>query len=93
MSQSLNKLTLSDFRNDPAQINRLIERGEPVLLTENGKPRLVVQDAYAYDNLLQALERAEAVAGIRQGLTSMANGKGLSASSFFEFMRHKHQIP
>ncbi len=37
------------------------------MLTVNGKAEVVVQDAEAYQSLLDRLERAEAIAAIRQG--------------------------
>ncbi len=86
--------TLAEFRQDTEQhIYNLKESGDPVLLTVDGKPAVVVQDVRAYDHLLQALEKAEAYSGIRKGLSSMAKGEGQSAKTFFGELRQKHQIP
>ena len=93
MAPLVERLSLEAFRQDPEQrLHDLKASGDPVLLTVDGKPAVVVQDAQAYDHLMQALERAEAAAGIRRGLTSMAQGQGQEAGSFFGEMRQKHQI-
>lgn len=85
---------LTDFlRNHKEHIERLKKRGRAELLTINGKAEIVVQDAEAYQKLLEAVERAETVAGIRRGLESMKQGKGRPAEEFFAEMRKKHKIP
>ena len=44
--------------------------------TVNGKAELVVQDASAYQELLDLVDRAEALIGIQRGLDSMDRGEG-----------------
>jgi hypothetical protein len=46
-----------------------------MVLTVNGRAEMVVQDAASYQATLDALERAEANAGIRRGLQAMAEGR------------------
>ncbi len=46
-----------------------------MVLTVNGRAEMVVQDAASYQQTLDALERAEANAGIRRGLEDMAKGR------------------
>ena len=85
---------LTDFlRNHKEHIERLKKRGRAELLTVNGKAEIVVQDAEAYQKLLDAVERAETIAGIRRGLESMKQGKGRPAEEFFAELRKKHKIP
>ncbi|HKQ49583.1 MAG TPA: type II toxin-antitoxin system Phd/YefM family antitoxin [Phycisphaerae bacterium] len=85
---------LTDFlRNHKEHIERLKKRGRAELLTVNGKAEIVVQDAEAYQKLLEAVERAETIAGIRRGLESMTQGKGRPAEEFFAELRKKHKIP
>lgn len=85
---------LTDFlRNHKEHIERLKKRGRAELLTVNGKAEIVVQDAEAYQKLLEAVERAETIAGIRRGLESMKQGKGRPAEEFFTESRRKHNIP
>jgi PHD/YefM family antitoxin component YafN of YafNO toxin-antitoxin module len=86
--------SLSDFqRRAREHIRRLKKSGRPEVLTVNGRAELVVQDAESYQALLDALERAETIAGIRVGLDSMARGEGEPAQKALETMRKKHRIP
>src|SRR5262245_31574609 len=58
--------SLTDFqRHAKEHIERLKQTGRPEVLTVNGKAELVVQDAEAYQKLLDLLDRAEALEGIR----------------------------
>ncbi len=58
--------SLSDFkRNTVDLLDRLRKTGHPLVLTINGKAELVVQDAVAYQALL---DRVEAIGGIQRGL-------------------------
>ena len=51
--------SLTDFhRNSTAHCRRLKSSGRPQVLTVNGKAVLVVQDAAAYQRLLEVVERA-----------------------------------
>lgn len=52
--------SLTDFaRNAKAHLRRLKRTGRPELLTVNGKAEVVVQNASAYQRLLDALEKLE----------------------------------
>ena len=52
--------SLTDFaRNTKAHLRRLKRTGRPELLTVNGKAEVVVQNATAYQRLLETLERLE----------------------------------
>ncbi len=48
------------LRNFRACAARLKETRQPMVLTVNGKAKLVVQDAASYQTLLDRLQRAEA---------------------------------
>ena len=52
-----------------------------------GQIEVVVQDAEAYQELLDRLERAEAVAGLREGLDSMEEGEGRPLDDVIEEIR------
>lgn len=85
--------SLTDFqRNTKVHLERLKETGKPQVLTVNGKAEIVVQDADSYQKLLEAFERLEAIAGIRQGLDEVRQGKTKVANKVFEAMRKKHKI-
>src|SRR2546430_13732302 len=53
--------TLSRSRNTAEFIKRLEETGAPVLLTVNGKAKLVVQDAASYQRIRELLDQAETI--------------------------------
>lgn len=86
--------SLTDFkRNTAAFMRRLRRSGKPEVLTVNGEARLVVQDAEAYQILLEQVDRAEAIEGIRKGLASMERGEGRPAREFLDEMKRKRRIP
>lgn len=68
------------------------ETGEPIVLTINGKAELVVQDATAYQKLLELAEEARVLEGIRQGLEDMKAGRTISLDDFKSHARTKHGI-
>ena len=55
-------------RNIKDYVGRLKQRRTPMVLTVNGRAELVVQDAESYQEMLDRLELAEALAGIRKGM-------------------------
>jgi PHD/YefM family antitoxin component YafN of YafNO toxin-antitoxin module len=85
--------SLSDFKRKTAElVERMEESGNAMVLTVNGKARLVVQDATAYQKLLDGLDEAEAVAGIRRGLEDVRRGRKQSARRALADIRKKHGI-
>lgn len=79
---------LTDFKRNTAEFReRLKKSGQPEVLTVEGRPELVVQDAKAYQRMLDLIERAEAIEGIQSGLESMAKGRGRDASEVFDNVR------
>jgi PHD/YefM family antitoxin component YafN of YafNO toxin-antitoxin module len=52
--------SLTDFsRNTRAHLKRLRRTGRPELLTVNGKAEVVIQNASAYQRLIELLEKLE----------------------------------
>jgi len=85
--------SLTEFqRHAKEHIARLKETGRPEVLTVNGRAEVVVQDAASYQELLDLIERLEALEGIKQGLESMHRGEGRPADEVFREMRKKHDI-
>lgn len=83
--------SLSDFkRNTVALLERLRKTGNPLVLTVNGKAELIVQDAAAYQALL---ERVEAIEGMQRGLADVKAGRTGPARKVFDRVRRKHAIP
>ena len=83
--------SLSDFKRNTADLlDRLKKTGHPLVLTINGKAELVVQDAEAYQTLL---DRVETIEGIQRGLSDVKTGRVRPARRVFDRMRRKHAIP
>jgi PHD/YefM family antitoxin component YafN of YafNO toxin-antitoxin module len=86
--------SLSEFqRNAKEHIARLKKTGRPEVLTVNGAAAVVVQDAQSYQKLMDLVERAEAVEGIRRGLDQAKEGKAKPARKVLDAIRKKHDIP
>jgi hypothetical protein len=80
--------SLTDFqRNTKSHLRRLKSTGRPEVLTVNGRAELIVQDAAAYEDSLDAIR------GIQRGLDEMAAGKGEPARVVLDRIRAKHKIP
>ena len=83
--------SLSDFkRNTVELLDRLRETGHPLVLTINGKAEVIVQDAAAYQALL---DRVETIEGIHRGLADVKAGRTKPARHVFDRLRRKHGIP
>ncbi len=61
-----------------------------MVLTVNGKAELIVQDAGAYQALL---DRVEALEGIQRGVADVKAGRTKPAQQVFDKLRRKHGIP
>ena len=84
--------TLSDFKRDASKIVRQIKTTkEPVILTVNGKAAVVVQDAESYQQLLEAKERAETVAILRERLADRT-GKTQTLDEVFTELAKKYDF-
>ncbi len=64
-----------------------------MVLTVKGKAAAVVQDAEAYQRLLDIAAPANAEEGIRQGIEDVRKGKIRRAREFFEDFEAGHGIP
>ena len=84
---------MTTFRRNPAKfIKHLKKTKKPLILTINGKAEAVVQDAEAYQRLLDIAARADAYEGIRQGLDQARQGKGRDAEEFLAEFEAMHGI-
>ena len=83
--------SLSDFKRKTSELlNRLKKTGHPLVLTINGRAELVVQDATAYQQLL---ERVETVEALQRGFADVKAGRTKPARDGFRRLRRKHGIP
>lgn len=60
------------------------------MLTVNGRAELVVQDAEGYQQILERLERAETIAGIREGMKQFDLGDGIALDEAEKRLRKKY---
>ena len=85
---------MTTFRNHSAELmHHLRESKRPLILTVNGKAAAVVQDAEAYQHLLDLAAEANAAEGIRQGLEDVANGRTRPAHEVLAEIRADYGIP
>jgi prevent-host-death family protein len=86
--------SLTTFRRRSGEFMKRLKRNKrPVVLTVKGKAAAIVQDAEAYQRLLDIAARADAEEGIRQGLVDAKQGKVRPAREFFEEFEAGHGIP
>ena len=86
--------SLTTFRRRSGDFMKQLKRSKrPVVLTVKGKAAAIVQDAEAYQHLLDIAARADVREGIRQGLDEARQGKGRDIEGFFADFEAKHGIP
>src|ERR1700733_14776019 len=84
---------LTTFRNNSVKMmQRLKKTRRPIILTVNGKPEAVVQDAAAYQRLLDLAAQADPEEGLRQGLEDIAKGRTRPARKVFAELREEYGI-
>ena len=83
--------SLTNFqKNAKAFVGELEASKEPLVLTVNGKAKLVVQDALAYQAMLDELERVRFIEAVRQGLKESEQGLGRPAEEVVAEMKAKY---
>jgi prevent-host-death family protein len=85
--------SLTTFRRRSGDFMKQLKKSKrPVVLTVKGKAAAIVQDAEAYQRLLDIAARADAEEGIRQGLEDAREGKLRPARAFFREFEVKHGL-
>jgi len=85
--------SLTTFRRRSGDFMKQLRKNKrPVVLTVKGKAAAIVQDAEAYQRLLDIAARADAEEGIRQGLEDARKGKVRPAREFFDEFEDRHGI-
>lgn len=93
MIKPTNIHSLTDFqRNAKSFVVQAKETKAPMVLTVNGRAELIVQDAQAYQELLDRLEYAESVIGILKSMEEFERGEGVPVKVAFEQLRRKHGL-
>jgi len=86
--------SLTTFRRRSGDfMKQLRKTRRPMVLTVKGKAAAIVQDAEAYQRLLDIAARADAAEGIRQGLDDAKRGRIRPARDFFEDFEAGRGLP
>jgi prevent-host-death family protein len=89
-----NVQSLTTLRRRSGDFMKQLKKSKrPVLITVKGKAAAIVQDAVAYQQLLDIAARADAHEGIRQGLEQSKQGQGCDAEEFFTEFEAAPGIP
>jgi len=85
--------SLTTFRRRSGDFLKQLRKSKcPVVLTVNGKAAAVVQDAEAYQKLLDIAALADAEEGVRQGLEDVKKGRVRPVREFFKEFEAKYGI-
>lgn len=85
--------SLTAFRRSSSEMMKQLKKSRrPLVLTVNGKAAAVVQDAEAYQRLLDIAARADGEEGIRQGLEDAKKGRTRPARTFFREFEAGHGL-
>jgi len=88
--------SLSNFKSQTSDyLAHLHETGSPLVLTVDGKAEVVVQDAAAYQRLVELAEQAELSAlraAVQEGLDDVEAGRVVPAREAFREIAKKRGI-
>jgi PHD/YefM family antitoxin component YafN of YafNO toxin-antitoxin module len=85
--------SLTTFRRRSRDFMKQLHKSKrPVVLTVKGEAAAIVQDAEAYQRLLDIAAKADAREGIRQGLEDARSGKGRPVREFLAEFKAKRGL-
>jgi len=85
--------TLTTFHENSAEmIVQLKTSHRPITLTVDGHAEVVIQEASAYQRLLDLAALADPEEGLRQGLEDIAKGRTRAAREVFAELREEYDI-
>jgi len=85
--------SLTTFRRRSGDFLKQLRKSKrPVVLTVKGRAAAIVQDAGAYQRLLDIAAAADAREGIRQGLEDARKGRRRPAREFFKEFEAKYGL-
>jgi prevent-host-death family protein len=86
--------SLTNFRRKSGEFLKQLKKSKrPIVLTVNGKAEAVVQDAEAYQRLLDTAARVDVDEAIRQGIEDIARRRTRPARDVFNEMRRRYGVP
>jgi prevent-host-death family protein len=90
MQISKDTQTLSHFKRNTADVmEQLRKSGNPVVLTVNGKPEAIVQNAAAYERLLNLAAHGEMTEFLREAKADADAGRTVAAREFLQSLGQK----
>lgn len=79
MIRTPNIQSLTEFqRKTKATPESIAKSGDPLVLTVNGRAQAVLQDAQAYQRLLDRLDQLETLEAVREGYKDVQDGRTMS---------------
>jgi prevent-host-death family protein len=85
--------SLTTFRRRSGDFMKQLHKSKrPLVLTVKGKAAAVVQDAEAYQKLLDIAAKADVREAIRQGLEQAKRGEGRDIDEFFAEFEARHGL-
>jgi prevent-host-death family protein len=86
--------TLSHFKRHTAElVERIKATGQPVLLTVHGKAELVVQDAAAYQRLVEMAEKVEMYEFLKRSIADADAGRTRPMREAIEALGRTDALP
>ena len=85
--------SLTTFRRRSREFLKQLKRSKrPIVLTVKGNAAAIVQDAEAYQRLLDVAAQADAEEGIRQGVEDVREGRVRPARELFDSLADHLQL-
>lgn len=86
--------SLSEFKQNASKLVKQVqETKQPIVLTVNGKPVAVVQDAESYQALVDSKEYRDTVSALREALSDIDNSdQWQTADEVFVGLRSKYGV-
>lgn len=78
-------------RDNAESLAKLKQAGQNIVLTIEGGPELVIQDAASYRKLLDLAERLDTIQVVKEGLASIDRGEGKAMEAVFEALERQLQ--
>jgi len=85
--------SITEFqRNTKSFIQQVTDTKKPIAITVNGAAQVVVQDATAYQAMVDEIERARLMEALAEGERAAAEGRTIELSQAEAALRAKHGL-
>jgi prevent-host-death family protein len=90
MIRTPNIQSMTEFqRNTKATLEAIAQSGDPLVLTVNGRAQAVLQDAAAYQKLLDRLDHLETLEAVRESMEDVAKGRTIPLAEAVKEIRSR----